>query len=213
MSIANAHPSLYNQYAHRLHSLDQSGSIIAEYVWLDGSGITLRAKCRTLTKPVNSLADIPEWNYDGSSTYQAFTEQSEVILKPVAYFRDPFRTGDNILVLCECWNWEDNTCQKLLPANTNFRYYANKVWDQAQIKEEETWYGIEQEYTLISIHTKFTTHPLGWPSNGYPGPQGPYYCSAGANANFGRVIADAHYKACLYAGIKISGTNAEVMPG
>lgn len=24
---------------------------------------------------------------------------------------------------------------------------------------------------------------------------------------------DAHYKACLYAGIKISGTNAEVMPG
>jgi glutamine synthetase len=24
---------------------------------------------------------------------------------------------------------------------------------------------------------------------------------------------DAHYKACLYAGIKISGTNCEVMPG
>ena len=24
---------------------------------------------------------------------------------------------------------------------------------------------------------------------------------------------DAHYKACLYAGVKISGTNAEVMPG
>lgn len=24
---------------------------------------------------------------------------------------------------------------------------------------------------------------------------------------------DAHYKACLYAGIKISGSNAEVMPG
>ena len=24
---------------------------------------------------------------------------------------------------------------------------------------------------------------------------------------------DAHYKACLYAGVKISGSNAEVMPG
>ena len=24
---------------------------------------------------------------------------------------------------------------------------------------------------------------------------------------------DAHYKACLYSGIKISGTNCEVMPG
>jgi glutamine synthetase len=28
----------------------------------------------------------------------------------------------------------------------------------------------------------------------------------------GRDIADVHYKACLYAGINISGTNAEVMP-
>ena len=26
-------------------------------------------------------------------------------------------------------------------------------------------------------------------------------------------ISDAHYKACLYAGIRLSGTNAEVMPG
>lgn len=27
------------------------------------------------------------------------------------------------------------------------------------------------------------------------------------------MIADAHYKACLYAGVNISGTNAEVAPG
>ena len=26
-------------------------------------------------------------------------------------------------------------------------------------------------------------------------------------------IVEAHYKACLYAGINVSGTNAEVMPG
>jgi len=212
-SLPTTHAALYNQYAHRLHDLDQGGSIIAEYVWIDGSGITLRAKCRTLTKKIESLADIPEWNYDGSSTYQAVTDQSEIILKPVAYFRDPFRLGDNILVLCECWGWEDNTCKKLVPANTNFRHFANKVWDNDFVKNEETWYGIEQEYTLIGDSTKFTTHPLGWPNNGYPGQQGPYYCSAGANVCFGRFIADAHYKACLYAGIKISGTNAEVMPG
>ncbi len=29
---------------------------------------------------------------------------------------------------------------------------------------------------------------------------------------FGRSFVDAHYKACLYAGIKVSGVNAEVMP-
>lgn len=29
---------------------------------------------------------------------------------------------------------------------------------------------------------------------------------------FGRDVVDAHYRACLYAGVKICGTNAEVMP-
>jgi len=81
---------LYNQYTSELFNLDQSGKIIAEYIWIDGSGITLRSKARTLDKKVTCLADLPEWNYDGSSTYQATTEQSEVIIKPVAFYRDPF---------------------------------------------------------------------------------------------------------------------------
>ena len=148
--------TLYNQYTSDLFSIDQSGKVIAEYIWIDGSGITLRSKAKTLDSKVHSLADIPEWNYDGSSTYQAVTDQSEVILKPVAYYRDPFRRGDNILVMCEAWNWKDNTCQELIPANTNFRHFAQKVWNAPEVVAEETWYGIEQEYTLISQSTKFT---------------------------------------------------------
>lgn len=50
------------------NNLEQRGSIIAEYVWIDGSGLSVRSKAKTITKPVNSLADLPEWNYDGSST-------------------------------------------------------------------------------------------------------------------------------------------------
>ena len=47
---------------------------------------------------------------------------------------------------------------------------------------------------------------------GYPGPQGPYYCGVGAGKVFGREIMECHYKACIYAGVKIAGENAEVMP-
>lgn len=87
------------------------------------------------------------------------------------------------------------------------------MWNNEEVAKEKTWYGIEQEYTLLQVSNKFQKTPLGWPKEGYPGPQGPYYCSIGSNTSFGRAISDAHYKACLYAGINISGTNGEVMPG
>ena len=71
-------------------SLEQNGKVIAEYIWIDGSG-SMRAKCRTLDKKPASIADLPDWNFDGSSCYQATTENSEIIMKPVAMFPDPFR--------------------------------------------------------------------------------------------------------------------------
>jgi glutamine synthetase len=64
-----------------------------------------------------------EWNFDGSSTGQAPGHDSDVYLRPVAIFKDPFRKGDNILVLCETYN-NDGT-----PNTANHRHHANKVME------------------------------------------------------------------------------------
>lgn len=187
-------------------SLSQKGRIMAEYVWIGGAvttgGLDLRSKSRTLNFRPKCAEELPEWNYDGSSTNQAPGTNSEVVIKPVAMFSDPFRGGDNILVLCATYTPEGEALE------TNAREAANALFKQDLASEP--WFGIEQEYTLFEAdgHT-----PMGWPKGGFPAPQGPYYCSAGANVIFGRQVVEEHYKACLHAGIDISGINAEVMPG
>ncbi|XP_052220582.1 glutamine synthetase-like isoform X2 [Dreissena polymorpha] len=173
---------------------------MVEYIWIDGTGQGIRSKCRTLDIEPKDPSECPIWNYDGSSTYQAEGSNSDMYLHPVALFRDPFRRGQHKLVLCEVFKY-NNT-----PAETNHRHSCKKAMVEA--KGEKPWFGIEQEYTLLG----HDGHPFGWPKNGFPGPQGPYYCGVGSNRVYGRDIVEAHYRACLYAGVKIAGCNAEVMP-
>lgn len=124
----------------KMDHLDQKGKIVAEYIWIDGS-LTMRSKARTLPCKVNDISELPDWNFDGSSCYMAETENSEVIIKPVAMYPDPFRGGDNILVMTETFVWEDTTYQKLVPAKTNFRNQSKVIFDDCP--EEIPWYGIE----------------------------------------------------------------------
>ncbi|XP_020491668.1 glutamine synthetase isoform X1 [Labrus bergylta] len=181
-------------------SLPQGGKCQVTYIWIDGTGEGLRNKTRTLDIEPTSIEDIPEWNFDGSSTYQSEGSNSDMYLIPVCMFRDPFTLDPNKLVFCEVLKYNR------LPAETNHRAACNKVMEQ--VKEHCIWFGMEQEFTLLGMDG----HPFAWPQNGYPGPQGPYYCGVGADNAYGRDIVECHYKACLYAGVKICGTNAEVMP-
>lgn len=186
--------------------------ILAEYVWIDADD-GLRCKTKVIHgKETVELEELPEWNFDGSSTGQAPGEDSEVILVPAAKFADPFRGGNHILVMCACYTPQGE------PIPTNTRTPAKEFFDQAL--ELEPWFGIEQEYTLFKDGV-----PLGWPKStarsfggptvqlGFPGAQGPYYCSAGADVAFGREIVEEHLIKCLEAGLNVSGINAEVMPG
>ena len=169
----------------------------AEYIWIDGTKPTplLRSK----TKIVDSDSQPPIWGFDGSSTNQAPGKASDCVLKPVFVCPDPLRGGNNKLVLCEVLT----TDMEPHPSNTR----AKCVATASRYVDQDMWYGLEQEYTLFQ-----DGRPLGWPTAGYPAPQGPYYCSVGGDYVYGREIVEKHLDACLLAGLKISGINAEVMP-
>ena len=56
-----------------------------EYIWLDGKKpipeLRGKTQLKTFEKPP-SLADLPLWGFDGSSTMQAEGSKSDCILKP-----------------------------------------------------------------------------------------------------------------------------------
>ncbi len=179
---------------------------LAEYVWLDGSKPVqgLRSKTRVLNfneQKQLAITDFPEWSFDGSSTEQAVGNDSDCILNPVRFVKDPIRGAGNYIVLCEVLN-SDKT-----PHISNSRAKLRAVLE-AGGAAQEAWFGFEQEYTLIK-----NDKPLGWPEAGYPEPQGPYYCAVGAGNVDGRTIVEEHMKACLDAGLMLYGINAEVMLG
>lgn len=177
-----------------------SDKCCVEYVWIDGNN-ELRSKTKVISNPydIKSANDLPIWNFDGSSTGQASGTDSEVIIKPRALFKDPIRLRPNLLVLCDTYTPNDE------PLPNNHRKWANDLFEKDL--SQKPWFGLEQEYFLIDSKTNL---PLGFDESKT---QGQFYCSVGASNAFGRNIVEQHLCACIHAGIKISGINAEVAPG
>ncbi len=169
-----------------------------EYIWLDGYKPTQSLRSKTRVEPDFSgkLEDCPMWSFDGSSTEQADGSDSDCLLKPVAVFPDPGRKN-SYLVMNEVLN-ADGT-----PHESNGR---------ATIEDDDDdfWFGFEQEYFLWDPATNL---PPGFPRAGYPRPQGPYYCSVGADNAYGRPVIEEHLDLCLEAGLNVEGINAEVAAG
>ena len=167
-----------------------------EYIWLDGykPEANLRSKTKIFAGEFSgNISDCPEWSFDGSSTQQADGHSSDCLLNPVRVVLDTQRKNA-WLVLCEVLNADGS------PHSSNNRAKYNDV--------EDFWFGFEQEYTLV-----VEGRPLGFPEQGYPAPQGMYYCSVGHGNVTGRDIVEEHLDACLEAGLNVTGINAEVMLG
>jgi glutamine synthetase len=172
-----------------------------EYIWLDGyqPEPNLRSKVKIIDFEGTDikLTDCPEWSFDGSSTKQAEGHFSDCILKPVRLYPNAMNKGwlESVLVLCEVMN-PDGT-----PHSTNTRSLVGQ-------EQEDLWFGFEQEYTIVK-----DGRPLGFPLNGYPEPQGKYYCGVGNGQVNGREFVEKHMEICIASGIDITGTNAEVLLG
>ncbi|MDA0826259.1 MAG: glutamine synthetase beta-grasp domain-containing protein [Proteobacteria bacterium] len=169
-----------------------------EYIWLDGYEPTQSLRSKTMVRSDFSgkLEDCPMWVFDGSSTEQAEGGSSDCLLKPVAIIPDPDR-NNGYLVMTEVLNPDGS------PHVSNGR---------ATIDDDDAdfWFGFEQEYFLWDTDTDL---PPGFPRGGFPGPQGPYYCSVGASNTFGRDFVEEHLDICLEAGLNVEGINAEVATG
>lgn len=182
-----------------------------EYLWLDGSKTQ---QIRSKTKIINSVwntedllrqyksgkISAPNWNFDGSSTLQAETSNSELLLIPKNYFLNPFDV-DSIIVVCEVYNTD------FTPHHTNTR---TKMVNLLEEYDDETMWGWEQEYFIFD---RKTNKPLGWSIDVEPREQGEYYCGVGGNNVSGRDFVEEHANLCIKAGISVSGINAEVALG
>ena len=128
-----------------------------EYLWLDGNDSKeLRSKVRyhrvnvenmQTEPPIDTLIEqIPDWNYDGSSTNQADPQNSDLILRPVRVFKNPFMPFNPrgsgtpaYYVLCEVYN-RDGT-----PHESNTRAKLRETFDNVS-GSGSMFFSVEQEF-------------------------------------------------------------------
>ena len=105
-----------------------------------------------------SPRDLPWWNFDGSSTGQAEESNSDICLKPVAIFKDPFMLGRNKLVMCETYKYnKEPTGQSdahlfLIDLTCGLASTKRFECDETMLAvvDEHPWFRLEQKYTLLA---------------------------------------------------------------
>ena len=194
-----------------------------DYVWLGGSTTQeFRNKTRYSHIEVENpqtqpqlgevLSQVPEWSFDGSSTNQSEPEYSDLLLRPVKIYPNPFAmqgqgSMPSFIVFCEVFN-VDGT-----PHETNTRSKLREIVDSTE-NNSSLIFGVEQEYVFWDSTKDW---PSGWQWDNendtgvYPEEQGRYYCGVGPDLILHRQLVEQHAQICLSSGIPVEGFNAEVM--
>ena len=176
---------------------------IVEYVWTWPVGI-MRSKTRIFKEPIFDVNKLPIWDFAVAREEVVQGKYSDVTIKPVRIYPDPFRGKNDIIVLCE--TYEDGNLQ--IPSKNNTRHQLKHAMERKE--EHEIWTAIEQEYVFFHAKTKI---PYLWNDAKNPGPGdlNHFYCGVGADSCFGREIVEEHMNVCLKMKIEFGGINAEVM--
>ncbi|KAG2483515.1 hypothetical protein HYH03_017622 [Edaphochlamys debaryana] len=252
-----------------LRAPEVTSQVMAEYIWIMTGTGQLRSKTKVLdTKPATP-EEAPVMVVESNPGGQTAEPNLELFLKPRKLFRDPFRGGDHILVLCDAFVAGEvgaTSATVLHPSESNSRVACENVMKVAQ--KEEPVFAVEQEYAII--HPAYPTKvPLGprRPSvsrnssnhssrrNSYvscshrsgvskssnhgakpapaamvaaaaaaagipcPVPDPDMMCGGGkpetsaAQQKAARVLADAHLRCCLFAGVKVTGADVHSLDG
>lgn len=192
---------------------------IYEYVWLDVNK-NFRSKARvcnseTIAIPQGSLCipqgplcipqgplRIPQgplripWTYDGSSTGQATTESSEILLFPQKIIKNPFMDGH--IILCST-SYTGDTIKK-----------TQEIFDCTS--DKLPMFGFEQEFFAIDVNTDCV---IGYENrDNHIKKQFDYYCGVGAkNITINRQFMIDVLNNCIYSGLNVNGYNYEVAVG
>lgn len=178
---------------------------IVEYVWMDSDG-KFRSKTRVLVDACET-DPFPDWSYDGSSTGQAATENSEIILRPYLCYKDPFRHQRknyiNIgagcyIVLCGMYHLDADGNETAVAQHT--RDAALEIFDM--YSDQKPWYGLEQEFFIKGVGMSRVSDVK----------TDQHYCGRCSGEVFSahENLMERFMNNCLQAGVKLSGINAEV---
>lgn len=168
------------------------------YIWTDAAG-KFRSKVRNLLVHNPDDPDLPpSWNYDGSSTGQATTEESEIDLVPIACYKGESYT----YVLCATYKQNghptfENTFHLLSP--------TTQLW----LVDNAVRIGFEQEFFIYEARTNQPFKYEEWKDK----KQGEFYCSVGAGGNgFIEKYVTEVFERGLDLGLRLTGYNLEVAP-